>query len=101
MALIEDITKGGFSTLLVGVGAALVAPTVLPALASSLRPVAKILVKGGVMVYDAVKESVAEAGEQFTDLVAEARAEIADSQETTEGTAGTSRRKSERAERTE
>ena len=78
MALLEDITKGSLSAVLVGVGVALLAPTVLPALGSSLRPLAKALVKGGVVVYDAVKESVAEAGEQFNDLVAEARAEIAE-----------------------
>jgi hypothetical protein len=96
MALFEDITKGGFSTVLVGIGAAIVAPTLLPALGSSLRPLAKVVVKGGVMVYDALKESVAEAGEQLNDLVAEARSELAEAGEET--TVRTGRRHTERAE---
>jgi hypothetical protein len=40
---------------------------------------AKAVIKGGVLAYDAVKETVAEAGEQFNDLVAEARTELAES----------------------
>jgi hypothetical protein len=99
MALFEDLTKGGLSTLLIGVGAAIVAPTVLPALASGLRPMAKALVKGGVVAYDAVKETVAEAGEQLNDLVAEVRAEMTESASNEETTAGTSRRRAERGDR--
>jgi hypothetical protein len=98
MALLEDVTKGGFSTLLVGIGAALVAPTVLPALGSSLRPLAKALVKGGVLLYDSVKESVAEAGEQLNDLVAEVRTEISETAGNEEAPEGTSRRRGERSE---
>jgi hypothetical protein len=101
MALLEDVTKGGLSTLLIGVGAAIVAPTVIPALATGLRPLAKAVIKGGVTLYDSVKETVAEAGEQFNDLVAEVRSEIADSgnDEPARGTTtGTGRRRSERKE---
>jgi len=79
MAFIEDITKGSMATVLVGIGVALAAPTILPALASGLRPLAKAVIKGGVLVYDAAKEAVAEAGEQLNDLVAEARTELAES----------------------
>lgn len=95
MALLEDVTKGSMSAVLVGVAAAVVAPTVLPALASGLRPLAKAVVKGGIMVYDALKETVAEAGEQFNDLVAEARAEMAESATETETPAASRKRKSE------
>ncbi len=77
MALLEDVTKGPFSAILLGLGVAIVAPTVLPSLASGLRPLAKALVKGGVTLYDAAKEGVAEAGEQLNDLIAESRAEMA------------------------
>lgn len=77
MALFEDITKGPVSTVLLGLGVAMVAPTVFPALASGLRPFAKALVRGGITLYDAAKEGVAEAGEQLNDLVAETRAEMA------------------------
>jgi hypothetical protein len=100
MALLEDVTKGGFTTVLIGVGAAIVAPTVIPALATSLRPLAKALIKGGVNLYDSVKETVAEAGEQFNDLVAEVRSEIADSGDDhrTSTPTSTGRRRSERKE---
>ena len=76
MAIFEDITKGPVPVLL-GLGVAMAAPNVIPALASGLRPLAKALVKGGLAIYDAAKEGVAEAGEQFNDLVAETRAEMA------------------------
>lgn len=76
MAIFEDLTKGPVPVLL-GLGVAMAAPTVIPALASGLRPLAKALVKGGLTLYDAAKEGVAEAGEQLNDLVAETRAEMA------------------------
>jgi hypothetical protein len=38
MALFEDITKGPISTVLIGIGVAMVAPAVIPAVASGLRP---------------------------------------------------------------
>jgi hypothetical protein len=77
MGLLENVTKGPISTILLGLGVAMVAPSVLPSLASGLRPLAKTLVKGGVTLYDAAKEGIAEAGEQLNDLVAESRAEMA------------------------
>jgi hypothetical protein len=48
------------------------------------------------MAYDAVKESVAEAGEQVNDLVAEARAEISEASNgaSEEGTRSRRRRRS-------
>lgn len=46
--------------------------------ASDLRPVAKSIVKQALRAYDAAKEAFAEAGEQFEDLVNEARAEMKD-----------------------
>ena len=76
MAIFDDLTKGPMPVLL-GLGVAMAAPTVIPAVASGLRPLAKALVKGGLTVYDALKEGVAEAGEQLNDLVAETRAEMA------------------------
>jgi hypothetical protein len=46
--------------------------------AAGLRPIAKRMVKEALRVYDAAKEAFAEAGEQFEDLVNEARAEMQD-----------------------
>ena len=83
MGFFEDALKGSWGAALVGVGVALVAPTVLPAVGAALRPLAKSAIKGGVMLYDTVKEGVAEAGEQITDMVAEVRAEGGDEAEET------------------
>ncbi len=77
MALWDDITKGPISTVLLGVGVVMVAPTIVPALATGLRPLAKTLVKGGMTLYDAAREGVVEVSEQVNDLVAESRAEMA------------------------
>lgn len=104
MAIFEDLTKGPVPVLL-GLGVAMAAPTVIPALASGLRPLAKALVKGGLTLYDAAKEGVAEAGEQLNDLVAETRAEMAHgakhstngSEEEYVGTTGRSRRRRSRS----
>jgi multisubunit Na+/H+ antiporter MnhC subunit len=86
MALIEDMFKGGVPALLVGVGVALAAPILLPAAATGARPLAKALIKGALVVGDSVKEVVAEAGEQLSDLVAEVRAERTSNGTTTAGT---------------
>jgi len=80
MALVDDIAEGfgssWVSSVLVGVGVALVAPIVVPALAVGMRPLAKSVIKGGMIVYDKGAEVLAEAGEQLSDLVAEVRSEL-------------------------
>jgi hypothetical protein len=45
-------------------------------LAAHLRPTAKSLIKEALRVYGAAEEALTEAGEQFGDLVSEARAEM-------------------------
>ncbi len=50
-------------------------------LGSIFRPVAKELVKAGIVAWDYVSETVAEAGEQVSDLMAEARSELSESSE--------------------
>jgi hypothetical protein len=77
MALLDDMLKGGLPGVLVGVGVALAAPVLLPAAASGVRPLAKALIKGGLAVAATVREVVAEAGEQLSDLVAEVQEESA------------------------
>lgn len=44
------------------------------------RPIAKELIKGGIVVADAVSEFASETSEQFKDLLAEAKAELEKSQ---------------------
>jgi hypothetical protein len=77
MALIENLFKGWGSGFLVGLGAAAIAPQVIPGLGSAVRPLAKAVIRGALAVADAVKEATAEAQEQISDLVAEAREESA------------------------
>ena len=88
MALLEDAIGGWSGGLLVGLGAALVAPTIIPNAGSSLRPVAKALVKGVLVVAEGVRGAVAEATEQVSDLVAEIQAE------SMKGNGSTARRRS-------
>lgn len=60
--------------LLIGAGAVL-APKILPGIGSMLRPLVKGVIKAGYSTATAVRETVAEMGEQVEDIVAEARAE--------------------------
>lgn len=74
MAILEDVFKGGTVTgLAVGIGALLLAPTVLPAVGRVVRPAVKAAIKGGMVFY---RETVAEIGEMAGDLFAEARSEL-------------------------
>lgn len=87
MAL-EDIFKGidlkgfdgGVPGLAVGIGTALLAPIVIPALAQVSKPLAKTAIKQSIFLYEKSKEAMAEVTEVFEDLVAEAKAEIAQEQ---------------------
>ncbi len=74
MALIEDMFKGNALTgVAVGAAALFLGPTILPTLGRALRPVAKTMIKGGIVLY---RETVAGIGELTTDLVAEAKSEL-------------------------
>ena len=75
MALLNGVFEATVPAVLVGVGAVLVAPIVLPAVGWAARPLAKAAVKGYLWLEDIAKEWFADASEQWSDLVAEARAE--------------------------
>jgi hypothetical protein len=77
MAVLEDAFKGGniVTALAVGIGAAVVAPAVLPV----IRPFAKAMIKAGLVAYDQGRVALAELNEQAGDILAEARAELAES----------------------
>lgn len=85
---IDDIFKGievegfdgGIPGLAVGIGTALLAPIVIPALTQVGKPLAKTAIKQGIFLYEKSKEAMAEMTEVFEDLVAEAKAEIAQEQ---------------------
>lgn len=74
MALFEDAFKGGniVTGLAIGVGAAIMAPVVIPA----LRPIAKSIIKAGLIAYDQGRVALAELNEQTGDVMAEARSEL-------------------------
>ena len=63
--------------LLIGAGAVLLAPIVVPVAAAVMKPVVKAAIKGGLLAYEGTKVSIAEARESLEDLAAEAKAEIA------------------------
>lgn len=72
MAL-EDIFEGNWGVGLAVAGAAVLAPTVLPAVGRMVRPIAKTAIKTGMMIY---RETLAGVGDITNELVAEARAEL-------------------------
>jgi Protein of unknown function (DUF5132) len=81
MALFEDMFKNGAGTgLAVGIGALVLGPTLLPAIGRVLRPAAKAVIKGGMVIY---RETMSEVGELTGDLVAEARAELEEGEKAT------------------
>ncbi len=49
---------------------------IVSGIGSIFRPIAKELIKGGIVVADAVSEFASETGEQFKDLLAEAKSEL-------------------------
>jgi len=76
MALLEDAFKG--ENLLTGVGVALGAVVLGPVILPLVRPLAKGIVKAGLVAYDQGREALAELNERTGDIVAEARAEMAE-----------------------
>jgi hypothetical protein len=76
VALLEDLGKAAATpeTLVIGVGAALLAPVLGPTVASVLRPTAKALMRTGITLYRGAMEPLT-AG--FSNLVAEVRTELA------------------------
>jgi hypothetical protein len=77
MGLIDDCLKGNVVTgLAIGIGAAVLAPTVVPALVGVAKPLIKAAIKSGIIIYEKGKENMAELGEVFEDIVAEAKSEL-------------------------
>src|SRR5215510_13978998 len=75
MALLEDVTFGSVaSSTLLGLGLLVAAPLVLPVVGAIARPVVRLAVKGGVVVYDAAAALIMTAGEELNQMVTDARA---------------------------
>lgn len=69
-----DVLKGGnlLTAAVIGIGASFLGPVVLPA----LRPMAKSLIKGGLIAFDQGRTAWAELNERAGDMIAEVREEM-------------------------
>ena len=77
---LEVIEGFGPFGLIAGIGAALLAPIVLPVLGQNGKPLVKAALKEGILLYEKGKEAFAEATDSWEDLVAEAKYELAQDQ---------------------
>lgn len=82
IALEEVLAGGNLPSVGAGLGALLLAPVVIPVAVGAGKPTAKAMIKEGLRLYEKSKESFAEMGEIFEDLVAEAKAELATKEHT-------------------
>ncbi len=73
MKILNGMSMGSVA---MGAGVVLLAPVVIPVIGAILKPVAKAIIKGGIMAYEGAKVSIAETKETIEDLAAEAKAEI-------------------------
>ena len=81
MAIFQDgLKRNILFGLAIGIGSAVLAPIVIPILASVVKPIAKATIKGGLMLFERGKELAAEAQESMEDMVAEAKAELSEEQ---------------------
>jgi hypothetical protein len=81
MAIFEGWKGNILGGLAIGIGASVVGPVVIPILASVAKPLTKAAIKGGYLLFEKGKETLAEAQEVIEDLVAEAKAEMEEAQE--------------------
>ncbi|BAY75095.1 hypothetical protein NIES25_15120 [Nostoc linckia NIES-25] len=76
---IEDAGPVG---IVAGIGAVILAPVLIPLVAGIGKPIAKSVIKGGLAAYEKSRGAFAELGESWEDIVAEARAELAEDKQT-------------------
>ena len=75
---IEDVVEDLGVT---GIAAIVLLPVLVPVAAGKLgKPLAKATIKGGIVLYEKGKGVIAEVGETLEDIVAEAKAELAETQ---------------------
>lgn len=74
MALLKNSFNLG--TMAVGAGIILVAPVAIPLVGNLIRPVAKALIKGGIVAYREAEKSFEQMGKSMRGIVKEARTEI-------------------------
>lgn len=87
MGLLDNGLKGTILTgLAIGIGAAVLAPAVIPVIAAVAKPVTKAAIKGGLILFKKGKETFAEVGEVVEDLVAEVKSEISEAEKNASAT---------------
>lgn len=64
-----------------GIAAIVLLPVIVPVVGKVAKPIAKAAVKGGIVLYEKGKGVVTEVGETLEDIIAEAKAELADDRE--------------------
>ncbi|WP_414545082.1 DUF5132 domain-containing protein [Nostoc sp. CCY0012] len=78
----DFVEDAGAPGIIAGIGAVLLAPVMIPVVAGIGKPIAKSLIKGGIVAYEKSKGAFAEMGETWEDIMAEVKAEIAEEKET-------------------
>ena len=80
-------TGGAISVgITLGLAAVVLTPIVLPVMTRTARPLARAVIKTGLILYERSCEAIAEAQEIIEDAMAEVRAEWAPSDTATAGT---------------
>lgn len=74
MAQSDELIKG----VAIGIGAALLIPVAVTALAPIVRPVARSAFKAGLTAYEKARETLEELSEEVEDMVAEVEEELVD-----------------------
>lgn len=75
VALFDNGFKIG-TPMLLGVGAMLLAPVIIPPAGSILKPLVKATVKSGLLLVQRGRDLIAETAEAFEDITAEIRTEL-------------------------
>ena len=75
MALLDNGLKIG-TPVLIGIGALILAPVIIPVVGAVVKPLAKATIKGGLSLVQKGRELISEAVEVFEDISAEVKAEL-------------------------
>jgi uncharacterized protein DUF5132 len=99
MSFVEDMFKGG--NLVTGLAIAAGAAIVVPMMAPVLRPLAKSVVKVGLIAYDQGRDAMNALNERTGDIVGEARSELAQSRSEAESSQTAADQRARRGGRSE
>jgi hypothetical protein len=78
--LIPDLEEVIENLGIPGIAAIILLPVFIPAVTGVGKPLAKATIKGGILLYEKSKGVIAEVGESLEDLIAEAKAELAEAE---------------------